>query len=557
MLVALSRFAAPFDTNRRLEPDSVLISGCPGYSTLIVPSSSKCSVSRSNPLSQTGNTSGSTLRPPPPTLVKARTFFSRAVLTGEPVNVEASASVSILVIKERMANFYFSRNECRTRVSKGTQKFAIFLKVISQLRVAEPAGILRKGRASDRLARSGAADYCGYFSNRYWTNMAGKARQSFGFRQYRLFSLFGFQVKLDLSWLLLALLISWSLAAGVFPVTYPGLSRHVYAWMGITGALGVFFSIVFHEFSHSLVARRFGMPIKGITLFIFGGVAEMEKEPPSPRSEFLMAVAGPLASFLLAFIFWRIQELATAAGWPTAVVGVSHSLANINMIVAVFNLVPAFPLDGGRMLRAILWHLKSDLRAATRICSRIGRGFGLALMILGVVAFVQGNFIGGMWWFLIGIFLRGAASAAYQQLLLQEVLHDQPVARFMRRDPVTVPPSITIDRWIEDFVYRHHFKMFPVVENSELLGCISIENVKRVPRDAWHHKTVRELMEPCSKTNTVTADTETMALLSAMLRGGKQTRYMVVDNGRLVGMISLKDLLDLIALKLEVEPPAS
>jgi Zn-dependent protease len=383
--------------------------------------------------------------------------------------------------------------------------------------------------------------------------MARKEKHSIGFGQYRLFSLFGFQVKVDLSWLLLALLVSWSLAAGLFPTEYPDLSKQTYAWMGVTCAVGVFFSIVFHEFSHSLVARRFGIPITGITLFIFGGVAEMEKEPPSPKSEFLMAIAGPLSSFLLAFVFSRLAALAMASVWPTPVFGVLDTLAYINMVVAVFNLVPAFPLDGGRMLRAVLWNWKKDMRVATRISSRLGRGFGLVLMILGIFAIVQGNFIGGMWWFLIGIFLRGAASASYQQLLMHEVLQDQPVKRFMRRDPVTVPPTITVREWVEDYVYRHHFKMFPVVENSNLLGCISIRNIKQVPRDEWQNKFVREFMEPCSMTNTVSADTETTKLLSAMVRPGKESRYMVVDDGQLVGMVSLKDLLDLIALKLEIE----
>jgi Zn-dependent protease len=383
--------------------------------------------------------------------------------------------------------------------------------------------------------------------------MARREKQSFGFGQYRLFSLFGFQVKIDLSWLLLALLISWSLAAGLFPIEYPDLSRRAYAWMGVACAVGVFFSIVFHEFSHSIVARHFGIPIKGITLFIFGGVAEMEKEPPSPKSEFLMAVAGPLASFLLAFIFSSIEALAQSNIWSTPVIGVLDTLAYINLVVAIFNLVPAFPLDGGRMLRAVLWHWKKDLRDATRISSRLGRGFGLGLMVLGIFAFVQGNFIGGMWWFLIGVFLRGAASASYQQLLMHEILHDQPIRRFMKRDPVTVPPSITIQEWLEDYVYRHHFKMFPVVEGSELLGCINIRSIRQIPRDEWQIRKVRGFMEPCSMANTVSPDTETTKLLSTMVRPGKEARYMVVEDGRLVGMISLKDLLDLIALKLEIE----
>jgi Zn-dependent protease/predicted transcriptional regulator len=380
-----------------------------------------------------------------------------------------------------------------------------------------------------------------------------KERRSAGFGQYRLFSLFGFQVKVDLSWLLLALLISWSLAAGLFPDEYPDLSRRAYAWMGVACAVGVFFSIVFHEFSHSIVARRFGIPIRGITLFIFGGVAEMEKEPPSPKSEFLMAVAGPLASFLLAFVFSRIEALAEANTWSTPVIGVFHTLAYINVVVAVFNLVPAFPLDGGRMLRAALWNWKRDLRVATRLSSRLGRGFGLVLMVLGGIAFIRGNFIGGMWWFLIGIFLRGAASASYRQVLMHEILHDEPVRRFMKRDPVTVPPSITIREWVEDYVYRYHFKMFPVVGNSNLVGCINVRSIKEIPRNEWQTRTVREFMEPCSTANMVSPDTETSSLLSALVRPGENSRYMVVDNGRLVGMISLKDLLDLIALKLEIE----
>jgi Zn-dependent protease len=385
--------------------------------------------------------------------------------------------------------------------------------------------------------------------------MANEDKRIIGLRRFRLFSLFGFEVKLDLSWLLLALLISWSLGAGVFPADYPELPKHIYAWMGIACAVGVFFSIVFHEFSHSLIARHFGMPIKGITLFIFGGVAEMEREPPSPQSEFWMAIAGPVASFLLAFVFSQIEGLAVAADWPVPVVGVSGTLAYINVVVAIFNLVPAFPLDGGRMLRAALWYWKNDMRTATYVCSRIGSGFGVLLMFLGGIAVIQGNFIGGMWWFLIGMFLRGAATASYQQLLLQEVLKDQPVRKFMNSDPVTVPPSISVQEWLEDYVYRYHFKLFPVVEDSRLLGCIRIDSIKQLPREDWGKTKIRDLMEAVSSANTVSADTETTKLLSTLVRPNTPSRFMVVEGKQLVGMISLKDLLELISLKLEIESP--
>jgi len=385
--------------------------------------------------------------------------------------------------------------------------------------------------------------------------VTGESQKPRRLGQYRLFSLSGFEVKLDLSWLLLALLITWSLGAGVFPEEYPDLPRRVYAWMGIACAIGVFFSIVFHEFSHSMVARQFGLPIKGITLFIFGGVAEMEEEPPNPRSEFLMAAAGPLASFLLAFLFAGMESLAVAKGWPVSFVGVFDKLALINFVVAIFNLVPAFPLDGGRMLRAALWKWKNDMRVATHISSRIGAAFGLALMLLGGFSFFQGNFIGGMWWFLIGLFLRGAATASYQQLLLKEVLREKPVKDFMRRNPVTVAPSVTVQDWIDDYVYQHHFKMFPVVDGSELLGCVSTNRIKKIPRAEWRDKTVGEIMDRVSDANSIPASTETTKLLSTMIRPDTASRFMVVEDGQLVGMISLKDLQELIALKLEIESP--
>jgi Zn-dependent protease/predicted transcriptional regulator len=387
--------------------------------------------------------------------------------------------------------------------------------------------------------------------------MNSEVQRGVPFRGFHLFTLFGFEVKLDLSWLLLALLISWSLGAGWFPARYPELSTHVYAWMGVSVAVGVFFSIVFHEFSHSVVARHYGMPIRGITLFIFGGVAEMESEPPDPKAEFLMAIAGPISSFLLAALLWGGTAIAQGAAWPDPVIGVLSTLAVINLTVAVFNLAPAFPLDGGRVLRAALWHWRRDLHEATFVSSRIGRGFGTALMIFGVVAFVGGNLIGGMWWFLIGIFVRGAASSSYQQLVLKDLVEGQPVRRFMRSEPVTVAPSVSIAEWVEDYVYRHHYKMYPVVDGSRLLGCIAVDSLQDVRREDWSSTQVADLMENRSASNTVDAGTDTMALLTNILKPGGRSRFMVVENDRLVGIIALKDLLELISLKLQIESPGA
>ena len=374
-------------------------------------------------------------------------------------------------------------------------------------------------------------------------------------RQFPLFRLFGFEVKLDLSWLLIALLITWTLAAGLFPESYPGLSREMYWWMGIAGAVGIFFSIVFHEFCHSFVARHYGLNIRGITLFIFGGVAEMEKEPDTPKSEFLMAIAGPLASFLLAFIFQQIHLLATANEWAVFIIGVTYYLAYLNTILAVFNLVPAFPLDGGRMLRAALWAWKKDLRWATRIASAIGSGFGLALMAVGVLWFIQGYFVAGMWWFLIGIFLRFTAAASYKQILLQQALQDQPIRRFMSTDPVTITPALSIDQLVQDYIYRYHFKMFPVVENSRLLGCITTREVKQLPQAQWAEHTVGELFIACSNDNSVSPDMDAMQLLSRMTQPNGSSRYMVVKEQQLLGIISLTDLKEFLSLKLELESP--
>lgn len=385
--------------------------------------------------------------------------------------------------------------------------------------------------------------------------MNREVRRGIPLRGFHLFTLFGFEVKLDLSWLLLALLISWSLGAGWFPARYPELSSYAYAWMGISVAIGVFFSIVFHEFSHSMVARHYGMPIRGITLFIFGGVAEMESEPPNPKTEFLMAIAGPISSFVLAAILWVAASLTEGSGLPQPITGVLSTLAVVNLTVAIFNLAPAFPLDGGRMLRAALWHWRRDLHEATFVSSRIGKGFGTALMILGVIAFVGGNLIGGMWWFLIGIFVRGAASSSYQQLVLKDMVEGQPVRRFMRSDPITVAPTLSIAEWVEDYIYRYHYKMYPVLDESRLLGCITVDSLQGIRREDWPSTRVADVMEARSETNTVDASTDTMALLTNILQPDGRSRFMVVEGDRLVGIIALKDLLELISLKLQIESP--
>lgn len=365
-----------------------------------------------------------------------------------------------------------------------------------------------------------------------------------------LIRLFGFEVRFDLSWLILVALIVWTLSAGYFPGTYQDLPASTYFWMGVLGAIGLIASIVLHELSHSLVARRFGIEIHGITLFVFGGAAEMANEPPSPRAEFVMAVAGPVASLVLAAVFYLLGLTLDAAGLPTALTGVLGYLAGINVILAVFNLVPAFPLDGGRMLRAALWGWRGDLRWATRIAANIGGGFGLALILLGVINVIGGNVVGGMWYFLIGLFVRAAASGSYQQLMTRETLAGLPVSRFMRRDPRTVTPDTPIADLVETHFLQHYLKLVPVVSGGRLLGLVDVRAVKTVPREAWGERRVADIMTAASADNTVRPDTDAIAALELIQRTG-QSRLLVAEGDRLVGIVALKDMLNALTMRLD------
>ncbi len=373
-------------------------------------------------------------------------------------------------------------------------------------------------------------------------------------RGITLFELLGFKIRVDISWLFLALLVTWSLAKGVFPAWYKdeGLSEAVFWWMGIAGMAGLVFSLIFHELSHSLVARHYGLPIKGITLFIFGGVAEMTEEPKSAKVEFWMAIAGPIASFVLALAFYLLAGLGRAQGLPVPVTGVLGYLGFINLLLGGFNLIPAFPMDGGRVLRAALWYWRGDLRQATRIASGAGKGFGMGLMLLGLLSVVTGNFIGGMWWFLIGLFVRGAAEASYQQMITRRLFEGEPVRRFMTHETVAVPPDLPLASFVEDYVYEYHYDLFPVVSEGRLLGAVSTRQVKTVPREAWPYRRVAELMAPCTEENTVDPGMDAIAAMSLMRRTGA-TRLIVAVGDRLVGIVALKDMLELFSLKMDLE----
>ncbi len=368
----------------------------------------------------------------------------------------------------------------------------------------------------------------------------------------KLFTVFGFTVRLDLSWLIIMALIIWSLAGAVFPERYEGLHWVTYLVMGLAAALGLFASIVIHELCHSLVARRYGLSMKGITLFLLGGVAEMRDEPPSAKAEFMMAIAGPAASVVLAVVFIAAGALGNIAGWPGPVVGVLTWIGLINGILAVFNMIPGFPLDGGRVLRAALWHFKGNLQRATRTASSVGAGFGAVLIGLGILHLLLLDPIGGLWFILIGMFVRGAAKSGYQQVLIRQALQGEPVRRFMNSDPVTVPPSISVADLVENYVYRYHFKMFPVVDGERLAGCVSTQEIKKVPREQWSQRTVGELAAGCSETNTIAPDADAIEAFQRMNQY-QVSRLMVVRDGTLQGILALKDLMKFLSMKLDLE----
>jgi len=380
----------------------------------------------------------------------------------------------------------------------------------------------------------------------------------FGMR-WRLFRLLGIPVSVDLSWLIILALLTLSFAEG-FPSIlhdyFPGDTRQLpqadYWIMGLVTALAFFACIVLHEFGHALVARSPGMPINGITLFLFGGVSELGEEPRSAGTEFLMAVAGPLVSAVLAAVFWVVAVVGYQGGWPHPVVIVLGYLATINAVVLIFNMVPAFPLDGGRVLRSILWAATGNVRRATRWASYAGQTFAWVLIALGVLQFFSHDWVGGIWSVLIGMFLNSAARSGYQQVLIQQALQGEPVRRFMNSKPIVVSPSLDLRHWVEDFVYRYHHRAFPVAANGRLEGVITTQALSQIPRGEWAEHTVSEVMTPDLREVSIAADADAMEALGKMQRTGA-SRLLVTDGDRLVGIVSLKDLQGFLNLKLELE----
>lgn len=367
----------------------------------------------------------------------------------------------------------------------------------------------------------------------------------------------GFNIGLDISWFFIAILLSWTLAAGYFPFYYPDQTLATYWIMGITGMLGLFISVVLHELGHALTARQFNVSIEQITLFIFGGVAEMKQEPPNPKAEFLVAIAGPIVSGFLALFMYIVSMASQQIGWPIAFTGVANYLAIINAVILLFNLVPAFPLDGGRILRALLWWWKDNLAWATKISTQLGSVFGFTLIFLGIFSFITGNLFIGLWWMILGLFLHQAATYSRAQFYIKQELKNEKVQDFMTKTPISISPDISIKEFIEQHVYQSHHHLYPVTQNNELLGYVSLKEVKIIPNQEWEITPVRKIMVPLSLTQTTNPNANVLEVLNLFNQNDALSLLVTNDQKQLVGILTAQDIFKLLSIKFELEQPAA
>jgi Zn-dependent protease/CBS domain-containing protein len=362
----------------------------------------------------------------------------------------------------------------------------------------------------------------------------------------------GVEVRINWSWLVIFALIVWSLADGVFPSQNPGLSRGVHLAMAVVAALLFFASLLLHELGHAWQARREGMEIDGITLWLFGGVSQFKTRFPSAGAEFRIAIAGPLVSLVLGTGF----VLLALAGLPSAVDGVATWLGYINLTLLVFNLIPALPLDGGRVLQAALWRRRGDLAWATQVASGIGRSFGYLLIALGIAMFIfQGSF-SGAWLAFIGWFLLQAAGAEARYVATEAALAGLRVRDLMVRDPVTVDADLTVGRFMDDVAWSRRFTTYPVVDAGRPIGLLAFSSVAAVPRSEWETRRVRDAMVPLGSVLLLAEDTTAVAALTA-LSSPTSNRGLVVENGHLAGLLSITDLARALEVRSRPRPPTA
>jgi Zn-dependent protease/CBS domain-containing protein len=363
----------------------------------------------------------------------------------------------------------------------------------------------------------------------------------------------GFEINIDWSWLIVFFLVVYTLARGFFPVAYPGFTTTTSWALGLIAAALLFVSVLIHELSHSVVARRFGTPVKGITLFLFGGVSQTSDEPRSAREEFWMAIVGPLTSFGIAIVFYGIGLAAVNLQWPVPVIALVGYLAWINGLLGVFNLVPGFPLDGGRVLRSIIWGATGNLKRATQLASYAGQGFGFVLIAFGLTRILAGDAIGGIWLIFIGWFLTGAARSSYQQVLIRDALSGVRVEQVMTTDVPMIPADLSVRQFVDEHLLKHEYSCYPVVEpgTDNVTGVIGAEEIRTVPSSDWSTARVGQISHKIDNGYKVTADEDAWHAV-AKLSSPEVCRLLVMENEHLRGTIGRDAVYRLVETKMRL-----
>ena len=360
--------------------------------------------------------------------------------------------------------------------------------------------------------------------------MSGSSRTD----QVQIARVIGIPIYLHFSWLIIFGLIVWSLSTGYFPAQYPDLPASSYWAKGLVASLLFFVSILLHELGHAVVALRHGLRTRSITLFIFGGVAQLEKDPKDGRAEFWMAAAGPVVSLALAGLFYTCATLPLVG---PAAAAVAKYLALINLILALFNLVPAFPMDGGRLLRGALWASMGKARA-TWIASRAGTLFAFFLIFAGVFSLLRGDSLGGVWYILIGWFIKDASAASYQQVRLDEALRGLTVRDAMVEGVVTVPSSGSVAEAARDQFMRTGYGSYPVTRGEAVVGLLCLKDVLRLSAEEREATSVQGAMRPLADAIVTEPEAALPVAIARMVQAGT-ARLLVMNGDQLLGLLTM------------------
>ncbi len=349
----------------------------------------------------------------------------------------------------------------------------------------------------------------------------------------------GIPIGLDYSWFVIFALLTWMLAVNYYPAEFKDWPPVLYWFIGALTAVMLFVSVLLHELGHSVVALRYKIPVRSNTLFLFGGVAQIGAEPPSAIAEFLIASAGPLVSLILAALFYAVQPL---VGGIEPLLGLAKYLGYINLALVLFNLIPGYPLDGGRVFRAIVWAITGNMRRATLIAANGGRFFALLFIFFGVLQMFGGNFTGGLWIAFIGWFLDNAASAQLQQAMVQGLLTGHRVSQAMSTHCTTVPADLTLQELVDEHILGGGQRCFLVNGGDNTVGMMTLHRVKEVPRPDWATTNAAQVMLPMEQLKCIKPDTELWAALQEMDRDGVNQLPVARDN-HVIGMLSREDVI--------------